>query len=46
VQQLKWASIALLILLTITGHLGGTLTHGEGYLWKLESSSKRFNSLQ
>lgn len=44
VQQLKWASIALLILLTITGHLGGTLTHGEGYLWKSEGSSKKDSS--
>lgn len=25
-------SIALLVLITFTGHLGGTLTHGEGYL--------------
>ncbi|HJW17362.1 MAG TPA: c-type cytochrome domain-containing protein [Flavisolibacter sp.] len=28
----KAGSIALLILILITGHLGGTLTHGEGYL--------------
>jgi len=25
-------SVLLLLLLTVTGHLGGTLTHGEGYL--------------
>ena len=25
-------SVALFILITFTGHLGGTLTHGEGYL--------------
>lgn len=25
-------SIVLFVLITITGHLGGTLTHGEGYL--------------
>jgi uncharacterized membrane protein len=28
----KWLSLVLLVLITITGHLGGTLTHGEGYL--------------
>jgi uncharacterized membrane protein/ribosomal protein L14E/L6E/L27E len=39
--QLKWVSIVLLVLLTITGHLGGTLTHGEGYLWKGFSDSKK-----
>lgn len=32
--QLKWVSVILLVLITVTGHLGGTLTHGEGYLWK------------
>jgi mono/diheme cytochrome c family protein len=25
-------SVLLLVLITVTGHLGGTLTHGEGYL--------------
>lgn len=25
-------SVLLAVLITITGHLGGTLTHGEGYL--------------
>ena len=30
----KWVSIALLVLLFITGHYGGTLTHGEGFLTK------------
>lgn len=29
---LKWLMPLLLLLLIITGHLGGTLTHGEGYL--------------
>ncbi|HMR90718.1 MAG TPA: hypothetical protein PKC69_00320 [Chitinophagaceae bacterium] len=28
----RWASLVLLVFITITGHLGGTLTHGEGYL--------------
>jgi len=31
---LKWVSVALLILITLTGHFGGTLTHGAGYLTK------------
>jgi uncharacterized membrane protein len=40
-QQLKWVSISLIVLLTVTGHLGGTLTHGEGFLWKGFSDSKK-----
>ncbi|MBL7739677.1 MAG: hypothetical protein JNK14_10685 [Chitinophagaceae bacterium] len=28
----RWLSVILVILVTVTGHLGGTLTHGEGYL--------------
>lgn len=28
----RWLSLILILLITITGHLGGTLTHGEGYL--------------
>jgi uncharacterized membrane protein len=39
--QLKWASVLLLGLITVTGHLGGTLTHGEGYLWKIVSTNKK-----
>jgi uncharacterized membrane protein len=39
--QLKYVSIILMILLTVTGHLGGTLTHGEGYLWKTISTDKK-----
>lgn len=34
VQQVL--SIILLALLIITGHQGGSLTHGEGYLWRNE----------
>jgi len=30
----KWLSYFLLLLIIVTGHLGGTLTHGEGYLTK------------
>lgn len=29
---MRWLSLILIALVTITGHLGGTLTHGEGYL--------------
>jgi uncharacterized membrane protein/mono/diheme cytochrome c family protein len=33
VTKTKWAApVVLIVLITITGHLGGTLTHGEGYL--------------
>lgn len=28
----RWLSVGLIILLFITGHLGGSLTHGEGFL--------------
>ncbi|HZY80484.1 MAG TPA: c-type cytochrome domain-containing protein [Cyclobacteriaceae bacterium] len=30
---LKWGSLVVMILLVWTGHLGGTITHGEGYLF-------------
>lgn len=29
---LKWAILLMGLLVIVTGHLGGTLTHGEGYL--------------
>ena len=33
VQQLPvWSMVFMIILLSVTGHLGGTLTHGDGYL--------------
>jgi uncharacterized membrane protein len=28
----RWLSLILILLIIITGHLGGTLTHGDGYL--------------
>lgn len=28
----RWVSLGIIILITITGHLGGSLTHGSGYL--------------
>jgi len=37
---LQWVSIALLIVITLTGHFGGTLTHGEGYLTKGNLTNK------
>lgn len=38
-QTLKYIAWAILILVSITGHLGGTLTHGEGYLTKAFSAN-------
>ncbi len=35
---LKIISLVLLILIFITGHYGGTLTHGEGYITKTKSA--------
>ena len=42
----RWLSLALLILITITGHLGGTLTHGEGYLTAAWGSGGRAAGLK
>ena len=36
----KWLATLLFILITITGHFGGTLTHGEGYLLKGSGDAK------
>lgn len=38
---LKWIAVALFILIMIAGHLGGTLTHGEGYLTKAFSADAK-----
>jgi uncharacterized membrane protein len=38
-QNLKYIAFSILVLVSITGHLGGTLTHGEGYLTKAFTSS-------
>jgi len=38
-NSIKYIAWAILFLVSITGHLGGTLTHGEGYLTKAFSSS-------
>ena len=37
---LQWVSISLLIVIILTGHFGGTLTHGAGYLTKGGIASK------
>ncbi len=39
------ALLFLVTLMTTTGHLGGTLTHGEGY-WSFISNSNKNNDLQ
>lgn len=36
----KWLNYILLVLIVLTGHWGGTLTHGEGYLTKTNSNEK------
>jgi uncharacterized membrane protein len=38
-QNLKYIAFSILVLVSITGHLGGTLTHGEGYLTKAFTSA-------
>jgi len=38
---LKWAALVLFVLIIVTGHLGGTLTHGEGYLTKAFSADAK-----
>jgi mono/diheme cytochrome c family protein len=30
----RWGSLIMLASVTITGHLGGDLTHGSGFIWK------------
>ncbi len=37
---LQWLNYLLLLAIVLTGHLGGTLTHGEGYLNPSNSSEK------
>lgn len=43
-QMLTWVSILIFLLVVITGHLGGTLTHGEGYLTKSFTTVKKDSS--
>jgi uncharacterized membrane protein/mono/diheme cytochrome c family protein len=37
-RYLRWSGIVLFSLITITGHLGGSLTHGEDYLSEVWNS--------
>jgi mono/diheme cytochrome c family protein/uncharacterized membrane protein len=37
-KQLKWAMLVMVLLIVITGHLGGSITHGSDYLTKAFSS--------
>lgn len=37
-RQLKWTVLLMVLLIFITGHLGGSLTHGSDYLTKAFSS--------
>lgn len=37
----RWLSLVMIIMISITGHLGGTLTHGEGYLTAAFSDDKK-----
>lgn len=41
-QDAKWLSLLLLLLLSLTGHFGGSLTHGDDYLtagWSNEADT-------
>lgn len=38
-QNLQYIAFSIIVLVSITGHLGGTLTHGEGYLTKAFTST-------
>lgn len=39
----KLTSILLLVLISVTGHLGGTLTHGENYLFVSTKEEKKID---
>lgn len=43
--HLKWLMPVLALLIIITGHLGGSLTHGEGYLTEGLSPGAKNNSV-
>ena len=40
IHNLRWWSLALVMIIIITGHLGGNLTHGEGFLTNLSSNNE------
>lgn len=39
----KWIATAMVVVLTVTGHLGGTLTHGTDYLFATTSPDANVN---
>lgn len=41
----KYAGLLLMVMLIITGHWGGTLTHGKGYLFKGTSNTDSKNAI-
>ena len=40
-KQTKWVVLPMALLIIITGHLGGSITHGSGYLTKAFSSGDK-----
>lgn len=40
-KQTKWVVLPMTILIIITGHLGGSITHGSGYLTKAFTSGDK-----
>jgi uncharacterized membrane protein/mono/diheme cytochrome c family protein len=43
----NWMSVMIILLITFTGHLGGSLTHGEGYLTEgLSNDEDRGNGIK
>jgi mono/diheme cytochrome c family protein len=42
-KQLKWVMLLMVLLILITGHLGGSITHGSDYLTKGFSSGGNSN---
>jgi uncharacterized membrane protein/mono/diheme cytochrome c family protein len=43
---LKWIMLLLAVLIIITGHLGGSLTHGSGYLTQAFSNTSSNNKIK
>lgn len=45
-QKIHWSVVPLALFVGITGHLGGNLTHGEGFLWSGDSPENETLSIQ
>lgn len=43
-QEKLWGSIVLGVLLSVAGHFGGDLTHGENYLWEMPTHTEGVKS--